>query len=160
MVFFRKSKEGFMQVLEKAIERRFVQNMKRLGIVALKLNLSGNVGWPDRMILLPGGRPLFIEFKVATSAPRKIQRNRHKKLKDLGYEIRVFSCATKATRYVTSAAKVGALGIPEKSRKMAYCPTRSRVILRSRSWQDKLHDQSISGPEESGACATRPDHCA
>jgi hypothetical protein len=32
-------------------------------IKSIKLKLNHDSGWPDRMLLVPGGRPFFIEFK-------------------------------------------------------------------------------------------------
>ncbi len=48
---------------ESKIEQRVVEEAKKLGVIGLKLTSSGNTGVPDRMFLIPGGRPLFIEFK-------------------------------------------------------------------------------------------------
>ena len=48
---------------EIAIEQAVMLKARQLGIVGLKLTSPGNTGLPDRMFLIPGGRPLYIEFK-------------------------------------------------------------------------------------------------
>lgn len=78
-----------MRVLETDIEEWVVKEAEALGIPSLKLNLKGNRGWPDRIFLIAGGRPLFIEFKRPGEEPRKLQQQRHRILRKLGYEIQV-----------------------------------------------------------------------
>src|SRR5690606_26564047 len=78
-----------MRVLETDIEEWVVTEAERLGVPSLKLNLRGNRGWPDRIFLIPGGRPLFIEFKRPGEEPRKLQQQRHRILRKLGYEVEV-----------------------------------------------------------------------
>lgn len=42
------------------VERHLQRECKRLGGVALKLTARG---WPDRLVVLPGGRVVFVELK-------------------------------------------------------------------------------------------------
>lgn len=49
---------------EIAIEQKVVKEAKKLGVIGLKLTSPGNTGVPDRLFLIPGGRPLFVEFKA------------------------------------------------------------------------------------------------
>lgn len=55
---------------ESDIERRLVQGVKKLGGRAYKFVSPGNVGVPDRLVVLPGGVVLFVEVK----APDEIGR--------------------------------------------------------------------------------------
>lgn len=57
--------------------------VKARGGIALKL--GGLVGIPDRLILLPKGRALFVEFKRPGEKPRAIQWWWLKKLRALGF---------------------------------------------------------------------------
>ena len=50
---------------EKPLEDRCVAKVEASGGQALKLVLLGLMGWPDRTVLLPGGRVFFIETKRA-----------------------------------------------------------------------------------------------
>ena len=54
-----------MPELEKVIERKLRDGVKKLGRGAkcLKFESPGTSGVPDRMILLPGGRIVFVELK-------------------------------------------------------------------------------------------------
>ena len=48
---------------EASLEERCVQVVERLGGMALKLQISGVRGFPDRTILMPGAKVWFAEFK-------------------------------------------------------------------------------------------------
>ena len=52
-----------MTQLEKEIERKLVDMIKRHGGLCLKWVCPGWSGVPDRIILLPGGRIMFAELK-------------------------------------------------------------------------------------------------
>ena len=57
----------------------------QLGVRSLQLNLHFDAGWPDRIFLIPGGRPLFMEFKRPGEFPRPLQYQRLETLVQLGY---------------------------------------------------------------------------
>lgn len=48
---------------EEKIEKRFVKKIEELGYKALKFEVHGMKGAPDRIILGPEGQICFIEFK-------------------------------------------------------------------------------------------------
>ena len=50
-------------MLENKVEDRLVLRVEAAGGLCLKLKLCSAVGWPDRTILLPGGRIAFAELK-------------------------------------------------------------------------------------------------
>ena len=52
-----------MNKLEKEIERKLVDLVKKYGGRCEKLVNVGFAGFPDRTILLPGGRIIFVETK-------------------------------------------------------------------------------------------------
>ena len=47
------------------------------------------IGDPDRIILLEGGKVLFVELKRPGEKPRPLQLARHKLLRDLGFKVYV-----------------------------------------------------------------------
>ena len=47
------------------------------------------VGWPDFIYLIPGGRPLFIEYKATGKRPSRTQEWRIRILEELGYDVEV-----------------------------------------------------------------------
>ena len=51
--------------------------------------MSGTVGWPDRIIILPDGKIGFVEVKRPGGKPRVIQVHRHNTLKRLGARVYV-----------------------------------------------------------------------
>lgn len=59
-------------MLERDIEKRLKEPIRQLGGLYLKLVCPGFTGVPDRLILLPGGRVVFVELK----APGKKERPR------------------------------------------------------------------------------------
>ena len=76
-----------MQDLERDIERKLRRIVKAHGGQCLKWVSPGESGVPDRIVLLPGGRIIFIE----TKRPRggvvsKLQKYWHRKLRGLGFE--------------------------------------------------------------------------
>ena len=75
--------------MEKDVERRLVVGIKRLGGQAVKFVSPASAGWPDRLVLMPGGRVTFIELKTGTGKLSELQRYRLKVLGDLGFDARV-----------------------------------------------------------------------
>lgn len=49
---------------ESALERRLVSEVKNIGGKAPKWVSPGNRGVPDRLVLLPGGRTVYVEMKA------------------------------------------------------------------------------------------------
>jgi len=58
---------------EAKIEDAFCKYAKSKGCKPLKLRIDGENGFPDRTILLPNGRVLFIEFKIPGAEPDPLQ---------------------------------------------------------------------------------------
>lgn len=74
---------------ESQIESYLRQKVKDLGGIAYKFVSPGNSGVPDRMVLLPGGRTIFVELKAPGKKPTKLQLVQHKRMQGLGHEVRV-----------------------------------------------------------------------
>lgn len=77
-----------MQVteLEKDIEEKLIDMVRRRGGLCLKWVCPGWSGVPDRIVLLPGGRVVFVETKRPKGG--RLSRLQHwfaKKLIDLGF---------------------------------------------------------------------------
>lgn len=67
--------------LEIQLERWFCQRVQARGGVALKVGLRG---WPDRLVLLPGGRAGWVELKRPGGRPSALQLARVQRLQVLG----------------------------------------------------------------------------
>lgn len=75
-----------MTKLEKEIERKLVDMVKRHGGLCLKWVCPGWSGVPDRIILLPGARVYFIETKRPKGGRLSaIQKWWRKQLTELGF---------------------------------------------------------------------------
>lgn len=75
-------------VREATFESSFVDKLEGLGAWVIKL-LPSVAGLPDRLVLLPYGRLIFVELKTNTGRVRPIQTARHNKLRTLGFDVRV-----------------------------------------------------------------------
>lgn len=73
---------------ESTIERRLVEGVKALGGKAWKFTSPGHAGVPDRIVLLPGGRLVFVELKTKTGRLTPLQIETHNQIRQLGFEVR------------------------------------------------------------------------
>lgn len=74
---------------EREIEKKLVDGVRKLGGRAYKFVSPGNDGVPDRIVVLPGISPVFVELKTETGRLSSLQNVQIKKLKDLGQDVRV-----------------------------------------------------------------------
>ena len=74
---------------EATIENRFVKYAKEQGCLAIKLRIDGRNGWPDRTVITPAGRTMFVEFKTATGRLSAAQREWIVELQSMGYDVTV-----------------------------------------------------------------------
>ena len=87
-------------MLEKSIERKMVQALEARGAMAWKFTSPGRQGVPDRIVLLPGGRVVFVETKSPTGRLSPSQRVTIKRMRDLGHDVRVVYGAEQAARLI------------------------------------------------------------
>ena len=76
-------------MLEKEIEKILVAGVKKLGGRAYKWTSPGNDGVPDRIVVLPGRPPVFVELKSESGRLSPLQHVQCKRLRELGQEVRV-----------------------------------------------------------------------
>lgn len=75
---------------ESAIEAKMRAFVLRLGCLFLKWPpTSGSSGWPDRIVLCPGGRVFFVEVKRPGGKVTPLQAHRHEQLRSLGHTVLV-----------------------------------------------------------------------
>jgi hypothetical protein len=84
--------------------KAFKAFLKAAGLTSLRLAFMPGVetGWPDTVILLPGGLSLWIELKAPGKTPRPIQTAKLEILSDLGYIARFFDNAPDAIGFVVN----------------------------------------------------------
>lgn len=86
--------------LESTIESYFKQKVAELGGMAIKFIPLHFAGFPDRIVLLPYGRIVFVELKAPGKKPRKLQAKIHKQLRDLGFTVDVIDSKEGVEKWV------------------------------------------------------------
>lgn len=76
-------------MLEKRIEKRLVDGIKKLGGRAYKFISPGNAGVPDRIVILPNQKTIFVELKTEKGKLTDLQKAQLRKLIDLGQSVEV-----------------------------------------------------------------------
>ena len=75
------------KVREDVIERHLVNEVKKAGGIAYKFVSPGRRAVPDRLVLLPGGKVIFVECKAPGEKPRPDQLREHARLFALGHQV-------------------------------------------------------------------------
>lgn len=73
--------------MEKTIEKYLVLKIESLGGLCVKFPPLFFRGFPDRIVLLPGARIVFVETKDAGKKPCQAQVRVHNRLKALGFRV-------------------------------------------------------------------------
>lgn len=92
-------------MLESRVENYLKNKVEKLGGKAFKWAPIGVTGVPDRMVLLPGGRIIFVELKAPGKKARKLQEYRAKQLKELGFQVECLDTVEKIDRLFTDWSK-------------------------------------------------------
>lgn len=74
---------------EKDIEKVLVNEVRKQGGRAYKWVSPGNDGVPDRIVILPGRPPVFVELKTETGKLSALQEVQITRLRELGQDVRV-----------------------------------------------------------------------
>ena len=70
--------------LERDVEQRLVDLVERAGGICLKHGLDG---WPDRIVMLPGGEIVWVELKRPTGTLAALQKYRAALLTRVGQRV-------------------------------------------------------------------------
>lgn len=74
-------------MLESTSEQRLRREIKKHGGWAIKLDSES--GLPDRLLILPGGKVVFVEMKQINGRTRKVQDVVIARLRAKGHDVRV-----------------------------------------------------------------------
>lgn len=85
---------------ESKVERRLIKQVEKIGGKAYKWNPAGVIGVPDRMVLLPGGKVIFVELKAPGKKLRKIQEFRAYELRKLGFRVECLDTVEKVDLFI------------------------------------------------------------
>lgn len=88
---------------EKAIESYLCRLVKESGGIPLKYSSGTTTGYPDRVLLFPGGRVIWVEVKSAGCNPTALQSHRIQQLRELGLVVRLCDSREKAEAIVRLA---------------------------------------------------------
>jgi hypothetical protein len=77
------------KTIEKGIQDAVIKYARGHGIECIRMFFGPGIqtGWPDVLFLIPGGRPLFIEFKAPGKKPTLKQKRKIWLLKKSGYDV-------------------------------------------------------------------------
>lgn len=85
---------------EKDIESYLRDQVKRHGGIAYKFESPGSIGVPDRIVIFPGGRIIFVELKAPGKKPRPTQVRQMQRLGFLGCDVRVIDSKEKVDEFI------------------------------------------------------------
>jgi hypothetical protein len=131
--------------MEKDVEKRLVGGIKRLGGQAVKFVSPASAGWPDRLVLLPGGKVMFIELKTGTGKLSELQKYRLKVLGDLGFDARVLYGHDEVKGFLDETARLSV----EDGRAHGGAP-RGDVLVGGGAGQDRSDPAGASDDEGKG----------
>lgn len=75
-------------MLERQIEARMAQMVRERGGLFFKFVSPGNPGVPDRILIAPGGRVVFVELKTEVGRLSNIQKWQIERMTTFGLDVR------------------------------------------------------------------------
>ena len=93
-------------MFESAVERKLKTLLQKRGALCLKFVSPGSPGVPDRLVLLPGGRVIFVELKIERGTLNPRQRWQIDRLRGLGADVRVLRGADQVRAFVEEVTQV------------------------------------------------------
>lgn len=75
-------------MLEKEIERWLGEQMKKLGCLYFKFVSPSNPGVPDRIVITPDGRTIYLELKTEIGRLSNIQKRQIERMRANGADVR------------------------------------------------------------------------
>ena len=75
------------EMQESNLEKKLRLEVKKHGGQALKFTSPGKRGVPDRLVLLPEGKAIFVEMKAPGKPLEPLQKKRANELRVLGFKV-------------------------------------------------------------------------
>lgn len=147
-------------MLEKQhVEDPVVRYAVSKGFEHRKMNGMGAKSWPDQQFFMAGGFSFFVEFKKPGEGPTAKQLEKHRELRNLGFDVHVIDNPVKGKALIDSYASrapkgepspgaggasvrrpaVAARTVPDSRDKASTRQRRVCAILRSRAAQNKYY---------------------
>ena len=73
---------------ESSIETRLVRMVRDRGGLCFKFVSPGNPGVPDRIVITPAGRTIYVELKTEVGRLAAIQKWQHEEMRKRGADVR------------------------------------------------------------------------
>lgn len=89
---------------ESGLEARLFKGVKRAGGMPIKL--TTRTGIPDRLVVLPGGRVVFVELKDEGYSTSAIQKHVQSQLRDLGASVYVLTGKSELDQWLEEISNV------------------------------------------------------
>jgi len=90
---------------ESQIEKSLSEKVKAAGGLTYKFCSPNNPGVPDRIVITPTGRILFVELKTEVGRLAKIQAWQIKRIQNLGAEVRVLHGMQEVREFIAEVFK-------------------------------------------------------
>lgn len=90
---------------EKVLEKKLVSEVKKLGGIALKFWGVSITGFPDRFVLMPGGRLYLVELKSTGKSLSPRQQIVKKFLEEMGFAVEVIDSSTLLDNFLKMIAE-------------------------------------------------------
>jgi len=84
---------------ESVIEKTLVERVKALGGMCEKFTSPSRRGVPDRLVMLPGGRVVFVELKAPGKSLSVLQQRDHARRRALGCTVFVIDSLESANAF-------------------------------------------------------------
>lgn len=90
---------------EKVIESHLCRLTREAGGLALKYTSATQTGYPDRLLLFPGGKTVWVEVKSKGLYPTPLQCLRIRRLREVGQRVEICDSRQRAEEIVNSATE-------------------------------------------------------
>ena len=90
------------RLLESTIENYLVRRVRQMGGRAFKFPPASK-GAPDRIVVIPSGRIIFVELKRSGEKPAPAQRLWHSRLLDMGHVVHVLDSKEQVDAFLSWA---------------------------------------------------------
>ena len=121
---------------EASIERRLVDGIRKAGGLALKFTSPGHSGVPDRIVLLPGGRVVFVELKTETGRLSPLQAAVHRQFRSYGMDVRTLRGKQEVEGFIS---EVQSMGLPKIRHTVDTVTPQVRAVLGYGPGEDSDH---------------------
>lgn len=90
---------------ESTLERRLVREVEKIGGKAPKWVSPGNRGVPDRLVILPNGKTIYVEMKAPDKPLEPLQEKWAKTLRKLGHSVYKIDSVAGIDRFIAEVSQ-------------------------------------------------------